>query len=173
LHGAAHPISATLATRRCRRGRRRLFRQRPPAVYVSSSRVRRAALAFPIMSLCAATGASACSSARTTTRFIAISWQANAASTVWRSLAYCLIPNHVHLILVPEREEALGRALGERHRRYWSTINARLTVTGHLFQARIAACEGGEAVKERSGAERVPDRFGGPQRRGHQGAARP
>jgi putative transposase len=30
----------------------------------------------------------------------------------WRSFAYCLTPNHVHLILVPERKEALGRALG-------------------------------------------------------------
>jgi hypothetical protein len=29
---------------------------------------------------------------------------------VW---SYCLMPNHVHLILVPDRAEALGRALGE------------------------------------------------------------
>ncbi len=56
--------------------------------------------------------------------------------TVW---AYCLMPNHVHLILVPDREEALGRALGEAHRRYSSTINARLRVTGHLFQARFGS----------------------------------
>ncbi len=33
------------------------------------------------------------------------------------------------------------------------------------FRTRIAACEGGEAVKERRGAGRTPDRFGGPQRR--------
>jgi len=32
--------------------------------------------------------------------------------------AYCLMPNHVHLILVPAREESLARALGETHRRY-------------------------------------------------------
>ena len=31
--------------------------------------------------------------------------------TVW---AYCLKPNYVHLILVPDPEEALGRALGRR-----------------------------------------------------------
>ena len=55
---------------------------------------------------------------------------------VW---AYCLMPNHVHLILVPGREAALGRALGETHRRYASTINARLRVTGHLFQARFGS----------------------------------
>jgi len=48
--------------------------------------------------------------ARRTTRSIAISWRASVASTVWWSFAYCLTPNHVHLILVPDREEALGRA---------------------------------------------------------------
>ncbi len=34
---------------------------------------------------------------------------------VW---AYCLTPNHVHLIAVPESEESLTRAIGEAHRRY-------------------------------------------------------
>ena len=41
----------------------------------------------------------------------------------WRSLAYCLMPNHVHFILVPERKEALVRALAQARRRYsivWS-----------------------------------------------------
>ena len=53
--------------------------------------------------------------------------------------AYCLMPNHVHLILVPDRQESLGRALGEAHRRYSTAINARLGVTGHLFQARFGS----------------------------------
>ncbi len=53
--------------------------------------------------------------------------------------AYCLMPNHVHLILVPDRQESLGRALGETHRRYSTAINARLGVTGHLFQARFGS----------------------------------
>ena len=53
--------------------------------------------------------------------------------------AYCLMPNHVHLILVPDREEALGRALGETHRRYSPVVNARLRVTGHLFQSRFGS----------------------------------
>lgn len=55
---------------------------------------------------------------------------------VW---AYCLMPNHVHLILTPDRAEALGRALGEAHRRYSTIINARLRVTGHLFQSRFGS----------------------------------
>jgi putative transposase len=55
---------------------------------------------------------------------------------VW---SYCLMPNHVHLILVPDRAEALGRALGDTHRRYSAVVNARLRVTGHLFQSRYGS----------------------------------
>ena len=55
---------------------------------------------------------------------------------VW---AYCLMPNHVHLILVPDRAEALGRALGETHRRYSAVVNTRMRVTGHLFQSRFGS----------------------------------
>ena len=55
---------------------------------------------------------------------------------VW---SYCFMPNHVHLILAPSVEQALGRALGETHRRYAAVINARLRVTGHLFQSRFGS----------------------------------
>jgi len=61
---------------------------------------------------------------------------------VW---SYCLMPNHVHLILTPRTPEGLGRALGKAHRRYSSFINARLRVTGHLFQARFASVAMDEA----------------------------
>ena len=55
---------------------------------------------------------------------------------VW---AYCLMPNHVHLILKPTEADALGRAVGEAHRRYTNFINARGRWTGHLFQSRFAS----------------------------------
>ncbi len=55
---------------------------------------------------------------------------------VW---AYCLMPNHVHLILKPARAGDLGRAVGEAHRRYTNFINARGRWTGHLFQSRFAS----------------------------------
>ncbi len=55
---------------------------------------------------------------------------------VW---AYCLMPNHVHLILTPRTGEGLGRALGKAHRRYSAFVNARMRVTGHLFQARFSS----------------------------------
>ena len=55
---------------------------------------------------------------------------------VW---AYCLMPNHVHLILTPRDETGLGLAVGEAHRRYTNFINARGRWTGHLFQSRFAS----------------------------------
>jgi putative transposase len=61
---------------------------------------------------------------------------------VW---AYCLMPNHVHLVLVPEDADGLGRALGETHRRYTNFINARGRWTGHLFQSRFASVAMDEA----------------------------
>ena len=54
--------------------------------------------------------------------------------SVW---SYCLMPNHVHLIMAPDTAEGLSRAVGEAHRRYTAYINARERVTGHLFQARF------------------------------------
>ena len=60
---------------------------------------------------------------------------------VW---AYCLMPNHVHLILNPRQTVGLGRAVGEAHRRYNNLIKARGRWTGHLFQIylpKLAAFE--------------------------------
>jgi REP element-mobilizing transposase RayT len=37
---------------------------------------------------------------------------------------YCLMPNHVHLILTPQGADGMSRALGEAHRRYTNFINA-------------------------------------------------
>ncbi len=59
-----------------------------------------------------------------------------AGVSVW---AYCLMPNHVHLILTPTTADGLARALGKAHRRYSAFVNARLRVTGHLFQSRFGS----------------------------------
>jgi putative transposase len=56
-----------------------------------------------------------------------------------RCLAWCLMDNHVHLILVPAREDGLRATLAEAHRRYSRTINAREGWTGYLFQGRFAS----------------------------------
>jgi putative transposase len=54
-------------------------------------------------------------------------------------LAWCLMENHVHLILVPERADGLRATLGEAHRRYTRHVNFREGWRGHLFQARFAS----------------------------------
>ncbi|KAA6186723.1 transposase [Thiohalocapsa marina] len=51
--------------------------------------------------------------------------------------AYCLMPNHVHLVMVPTTEDGLRCALGETHRRYTRMINARQDWCGHLWQERF------------------------------------
>ncbi len=53
--------------------------------------------------------------------------------------AYCLMPNHVHLIAVPQTREGLRRAIGEAHRRYTRMVNFRERWRGHLWQGRFAS----------------------------------
>ena len=59
-----------------------------------------------------------------------------ARAEVW---AYCLMPNHVHVILVPSDEDGLRRTFAELHRRYTSFVNARARTTGHLWQGRFGS----------------------------------
>ena len=65
-----------------------------------------------------------------------------AGVAVW---AYCLMPDHVHLILVPGDEGGLRRALGEAHRRYSRRINTRQGWRGYLWQGRFASAPMDEA----------------------------
>jgi putative transposase len=55
--------------------------------------------------------------------------------------AYGLMPNHIHLIVVPETKDGLKPAIklvfGEAHRRYTRRINFREGWRGHLWQGRF------------------------------------
>ena len=53
--------------------------------------------------------------------------------------AYCLMPNHVHLILVPADAGGLRAALSEAHRRYSRRVNFREGWRGYLWQGRFAS----------------------------------
>jgi putative transposase len=55
---------------------------------------------------------------------------------VW---AWCLMPNHVHLILVPSDPDGLRRALARVHRRYAGIVQARRKRSGHFWQGRFGA----------------------------------
>lgn len=59
-----------------------------------------------------------------------------AGVAVW---AYCLMPNHVHLVLAPSDPAGLALALSRAHRLYAGYFNARARQTGHLFQGRFGS----------------------------------
>jgi putative transposase len=51
--------------------------------------------------------------------------------------AWCLMPNHAHLIAVPASCDGLRRAIGEAHRRYTLMVNEREGWQGYLWQGRF------------------------------------
>lgn len=53
--------------------------------------------------------------------------------------AYCLMTNHVHLIVKPGKKSNLSKAIGEVHRRYTRMINFRENWKGYLWQGRFAS----------------------------------
>ena len=66
-----------------------------------------------------------------------VEWSGAHQVEIW---AYCLMPNHVHLIAVPHSAVGLRRAIGEVHRRYTRMVNFREGWRGHLWQGRFASC---------------------------------
>jgi putative transposase len=67
---------------------------------------------------------------------------ARAGTEIW---AYCLMPNHVHIILTPADPDGLRRTLADLHRRYTAHVNARNRWTGHLWQGRFGSVAMDEA----------------------------
>ncbi len=63
-------------------------------------------------------------------------WCAHYKVEIW---AYCLMPNHVHLVAVPHDTKGLCRAIGEAHRRYTLRVNLREGWKGHLWQERFSS----------------------------------
>ncbi|HWB45668.1 MAG TPA: transposase, partial [Hyphomicrobiaceae bacterium] len=67
---------------------------------------------------------------------IAAEFFAKAQTEVW---GYCLMPNHVHIIAVPQTKDGLRAAIAETHRSYTRIINRRERWTGYLWQGRFAS----------------------------------
>ena len=63
-------------------------------------------------------------------------WSRAESLSVW---AYCLMTNHVHLIVKPTKTTNLSRAIGETHRRYTRAVNFRGGWRGYLWQGRFAS----------------------------------
>lgn len=50
---------------------------------------------------------------------------------------YCLMTNHVHLLVVPRQPNSMARAIGLAHMRHSRAINKRRGWTGHLWASRF------------------------------------
>jgi len=55
-------------------------------------------------------------------------------------LAFCLMINHVHFIVIPETENALSKVFNITHMRYSQYFNKTKRLTGHLWQGRFYSC---------------------------------
>mgnify|MGYP000930085804 CR=1 FL=1 len=57
-----------------------------------------------------------------------------------RIWAWCLMPNHVHLIVVPENEKSLARTFEKAQAAHSFRMHSRRCQTGHLWQNRYYSC---------------------------------
>lgn len=51
--------------------------------------------------------------------------------------AYCLMTNHIHLVVVPEKADSLEKVLRPLHMRYAQYMNRKKSWSGHLWQGRF------------------------------------
>ena len=64
----------------------------------------------------------------------------NLAETGVSVLAYCLMTNHVHFVVVPQRADSLASLFARVNGRYAQAVNIRKGRTGHLWQCRFHSC---------------------------------
>ncbi|MGB7161246.1 MAG: transposase, partial [Tepidisphaeraceae bacterium] len=55
-------------------------------------------------------------------------------------LGYCLMGNHVHLVVIPATADALAKAIGRTHWLYAQYVNRSHGRSGHLWQNRFYSC---------------------------------
>jgi putative transposase len=55
-------------------------------------------------------------------------------------IGYCLMSNHVHLVMVPHQADALATTLKHTHGRYAAYWNAKHGSSGHVWQGRYYSC---------------------------------
>ena len=55
-------------------------------------------------------------------------------------LGYCLMTNHIHLLVRPDYAESLAEVLGRTHFSYAQRFNRDHERSGHLWQARFYSC---------------------------------
>ncbi len=75
---------------------------------------------------------------------------------------YCLMDNHVHLVVVPRRPDALARTLRQTHADYARYANVKRRSSGHFWQNRYFSCalDRGHCWRALAYVERNPVRAG-------------
>jgi putative transposase len=75
-------------------------------------------------------------------------------------LGYCLMTNHINLVVVPQTADSLAAGVGRAHWRYSQMVNRLHGRCGHLWQGRFFSCALDEAHAYRALAyvERNPVR---------------
>jgi len=78
---------------------------------------------------------------------------------VW---GYCLMSNHVHFVVVPERERSLAQVFGRTHSDYARYANLARRSCGHFWQSQFYSCalDGQHAWEPLAYVERNPVRAG-------------
>jgi putative transposase len=77
-------------------------------------------------------------------------------------LGYCLMTNHVHLVVIPETAATLAKAIGGTHFRYTQYFNRKYKRSGHLWQNRFysVVLEDNHVIAAMRYIERNPVRIG-------------
>lgn len=57
-----------------------------------------------------------------------------------RIAGYCLMNNHVHLLVIPQMATSLARAVGRTHNDYARWLNFKRGEIGHVWQNRFYSC---------------------------------
>jgi putative transposase len=58
-------------------------------------------------------------------------------TAIGASSSHCLMTNHVHFVMEPERADSLAVAFHHAHGRHAQYLNVRRNRTGHLWQNRF------------------------------------
>lgn len=53
---------------------------------------------------------------------------------------YCLMDNHIHLVLVPKKQDSLANVISRTHSMYAQYFNIKNNLSGHLFEKRFFSC---------------------------------
>ena len=64
----------------------------------------------------------------------------NLAGAKVRVMAYTLMTNHIHAVVIPERADSLAALFRRVHGRYAQYVNTRRGRSGHLWQGRFYSC---------------------------------